>query len=167
MFKIWYFDENFRRGSRREFGEKYLPNYAFRFFDVVYGLVFHLADADDSASLDKAEFEKFYNGLIRLFLFNFLDANENDSISAIEIYNMIKAATEYGRHQTMTFSQIVPFVQMFDSNGSGEIEYNEFEDLIKPLIDTAFMKLVMLIKYQGFNSESGYEDMFDKILNFI
>ena len=56
---------------------------------------------------------------------------------------------------------------IFDSNGSGEIEYNEFEDLIKPLIDTGLTKLAMLIKYQGANSESGYEDMFNKILNIF
>ena len=132
--------------------------------NVGYSIVFHLMDSDFSASLDKAEFERYYNAWHRIF-FDMMDVNGNGSLSVSELYDYVPGLKS--SQQTLMFARAVQFIQNVDDNANGAMEYNEYEKLMKPLIDTFLMESLNLKKYQRSNSESGYEDMFEDTLKSL
>ena len=125
------------------------PNYVSKLLDVGIGFVFHLADADFSASLDKAEFERYYDGLHRI-IFDLMDEDGNGSLSVHELveFDLLNAGPPFG-----------------------VMEYNKYEQLIKPHLEIGLFKSLILKKYQRSDSESGNEhdnhDLFDGLLKKI
>ena len=118
------------------------PNYVSKLLDVGIGFAFHLADADFSASLDKDEFERYYNGLHRI-IFDLMDEDGNGSLSLHEL---------------------VEFDYLNADDPFGVMEYNKYEILIRPTLEIGIFKSLILKKYQGSKSESGYE--YDKHVTF-
>jgi len=101
------------------------PNYVSKLLDVGIGFAFHLADADFSASLDKAEFERYYNGLHRI-IFDLMDEDGNGSLSVHEL---------------------VEFDYLNADDPFGVMEYNKYEILIRPTLEIGLFKSLILKKY--------------------
>ena len=150
---------------------KFFPNYLSRLLDVGFGFVFHLIDADSSASLDEVEFDRFYDALIRLF-FDLMDENGNGSVSFSELNKMCQAVLETSKQKTMTFEQIFQIMSLMDDNSNGEIEYNEYEALIKayvePYMKIWFTMFTTLKKHEhGTPSESAWKKHEDMQLGIL
>lgn len=146
---------------------KLFPSYLSKLIKVAFGFVFHLIDADSSASLDEGEFERFYNAWIRS-LFDSMDEDGNGSVSISELHKILQAVLETTKQQTLKFAQVLQVMSFMDDNSNGEIEYNEYETLIRPFIDLQVTMILMLNKYQKSNpSENAWNKYEDYVYGIL